>query len=171
MKNGGDYSIKDFEEYLLPGQTATSLYRKSTYIELGKKLTELNIPKGQMIDRLLVLCMLSLGKMFVMNEEMAAYRRVMNIESGSWSSKNDYYSTDNVIKYLEGMSVLERVAKVLNMDLCFDARRSHELRKLYDNKNSFSQKDFTKIRREIKKGYNSKIPYWKIRIKKELLKR
>ena len=124
-----------------------------------------------MIDRMLVLLMLSLGKMYVMDEELAAYRRMMSAESGSWSSKNDYYSIDNIVKYLNGMKTMELVAEQLGLSLDFDERRVYELNKLYDNRGGFSKEDFLKLRKEIGQGFLTKMKYYKYRIKKDLLKK
>ena len=171
LAEGRDYTIKDFQEYTLPGQTATSMYRKVSYEELGKRIEQVKIPKDQMIDRMLVLLMLSLGKMYVMDEELAAYRRMMSAESGSWSSKNDYYSIDNIVKYLNGMKTMELVAEQLGLSLDFDERRVYELNKLYDNRGGFSKEDFLKLRKEIGQGFLTKMKYYKYRIKKDLLKK
>lgn len=171
MKEGGEYSIKEFQEYILPGQTATSVYRKIVYSEIEKKLKRAQVDVSQMIDRAQVLCMLSVGKMYVMNEELSAYRRIMKIESGSWSSKNDFYSVKNVLNYLSGLKDMEKIAFTLGMELCFDERRNYELEKLYDNKKELSKEDFKIIRQALKADYVSKKTFWKHDFRKKLLTR
>jgi glycosyltransferase involved in cell wall biosynthesis len=165
VKTGGEYTIKEFKDYLLPGQTATAVYRKVAYGELMKKMQSIQIDASQMIDRMLVLCMLSLGKMHVMDEEVAAYRRMMNVESGSWSSKNDFYSVENLMQYLKGLQILEQVAQMLGLPLCFDKRRNYELKKLYDNRNHFSANEFVKLQRAIQADYKSKLAFFCTKIK------
>lgn len=156
MKEAGDYTVKDFESYLLPGQTATSMYRKAGYVKLQEKIFNAKIDPRYLIDRTQVLCMLSVGKMYNMGEYLAAYRFVLAAGSGSWSSKNDYYSKENVINYLEGMRVMESVAAALDMKLDFDERRNYELNKLEENASEFDKKDYTEIMDKIIADANNK---------------
>ncbi len=160
-RDEGDYTIKDFEKYVLPGQTATSMYRAVGYENLAQKLSEANIDTSKMIDRDAVLCMMSVGKMYNIGDELAAYRHIMDTSSGSWSSKNDNYNADNVIQYLNGMKHMEKIAKALSLRLDFDERRSYELCKLFDNMDKFSKGDIAKIKKRIKKDYNFIWNYYK----------
>ncbi len=169
-KEGGEYSIKDFQDYILPGQTATSVYRKIVYSEMEKKLKNAGIDISQMIDRAQVLCMLSVGKMYVMDEELSAYRRMMSADSGSWSSKNDFYNAENTLNYLSGLKTMENIATALGMPLCFDSRRNYEVNKLYDNKALFAKKDFKAIRQKLKLDYASKKDFWKEDLSRRLYK-
>jgi hypothetical protein len=114
-----------------------------------------------MIDRDAVLCMMSVGKMYNIGDELAAYRHIMDTSSGSWSSKNDNYNADNVIQYLNGMKHMEKIAKALSLRLDFDERRSYELCKLFDNMDKFSKGDIAKIKKRIKKDYNFIWNYYK----------
>ena len=145
MKEGGEYTVKAFQDYLLPGQTATSLYRKVGYAKLQEKITKIDVDPRFLIDRSQVLLMLSVGKMYNMGEYFAAYRYVLNANSGSWSSKNDYYSKENVINYLEGMKIMEKIAEAVGLELDFDERRNYELNKLEDNANQFDKNDYDEI--------------------------
>jgi glycosyltransferase involved in cell wall biosynthesis len=142
MKEGGEYTLQMFQDYVLPGQTATSLYRRIAYGQLQQKLVDAKIDMSKMIDRSQVLCMLAVGKMYNLGEYVSAYRYVMTQGSGSWSSQNDFYSKDNLIKYLDGMKNMEEIAHALELDLNFDARRKYELNKLEDSADKFSKEDY-----------------------------
>ncbi len=155
----GDYTLEEFADYILPGQTATSMYRVLAYAGLQKKLMTAGIDTSRMSDIKQVLCMMSLGKMYNLGEEVAAYRYVRDPNSGSWSSQNDYYSVDNVMQYLEGMKDMEKMAQALGLQLDFDKRRSYELQKLFDKQGTFSKEDTDKIRLRIKKDFNSSSKY------------
>ncbi|SDI03356.1 Glycosyl transferase family 2 [Pseudobutyrivibrio sp. 49] len=149
MKEGGEYTLQMFQDYLLPGQTATSMYRRVAYGALQQKLMEANIDISKMIDRSQVLCMLAVGKMYNLGEYLAAYRYVLTEGSGSWSSQNDFYSKDNVLKYIAGMKDMEKTAKVLGVELDFDARRKYELMKLEVCADKFSKKDYKVILNQL----------------------
>ncbi len=149
-KNGGDYTIKEFEDYILPGQTATSMYRKIAYAKLQQKVMESKkIDPRKLIDRSQVLCMLSIGKMYNSGELVSAYRYVMNQNSGSWSSQNDYYSVDNLLKYLAGLKDMEDIAEVLGLELCFDERRKYEWDKYLENRSKFRKEDAKLVKKTL----------------------
>ncbi len=127
-----EYYPVDFENYKMPGQTATVMYRKSA---LDKLLADVKkdwrlMPKVPVVDRFLVLGMLSKGRIGICSDVFAAYRYVLNKESGSWSSKHDGFSFKNVLFFLYGMKEMERVAKRLGVPLCFDERRKYEFDKI-----------------------------------------
>ena len=164
MDKEGEYTIKEFEKYILPGQTATSIYRSSGYEKLQKKFQESGIDVSKITDISHILGMLSIGKMYVMGEYMSAYRFMLNPDSGSWSSKNDSYKIDNLIKYLEGLVFLEKIAKALGLPLDFDDRRTFELNKLYSQGKKFSKNDFNRVKKIIKNDYNSRFKYLKGRL-------
>lgn len=164
MDKEGEYTIKEFEKYILPGQTATSIYRSSGYEKLQKKFQESGIDVSKITDISHILGMLSIGKMYVMGEYMSAYRFMLNPDSGSWSSKNDSYKIDNLIKYLEGLVFLEKIAKALGLPLDFDDRRTFELNKLYSQGKTFSKYDFNRVKKIIKNDYNSRFKYLKGRL-------
>ncbi|WP_051207652.1 glycosyltransferase family 2 protein [Butyrivibrio sp. AE3006] len=161
----GDYTIKEFEEYILPGQTATSMFKVIDYKEMGEKFQKANIDVSRIIDRDLILCMMSCGKIYNFGEYFAAYRRMMNVDSGSWSSQNDYYSIDNLLQYLDGLKRMEKMATALGLNLDFDARRNYELGKLYKNKDSFSAEDIKLIKEKLKDGYNTSYKFYLMNLK------
>ncbi|WP_196809820.1 glycosyltransferase family 2 protein [Butyrivibrio sp. MB2005] len=151
----GDYTIEEFEKYILPGQTATSMFRVLDYTEIMNKFQKANVDVSRMADIDMVLCMLGCGKTYNFGEEFAAYRRMMNIESGSWSSQNDYYSLKNLMQYLDGLKRMEKMAAALELKLNFDSRRDYELDKLYKNLNLFSREEIKAIKEKLKADYNA----------------
>ncbi|SDB46545.1 Glycosyl transferase family 2 [Pseudobutyrivibrio sp. YE44] len=149
MKEGGEYTLKMFQDYVLPGQTATSMYRKVAYGQLQQKIMASGIDPRKLIDRSQVLCMMAVGKMYNLGEFVSAYRYVLDENSGSWSSQNDFYSKENVLNYLQGMKDMEKIAEALELNLNFDERRLFELNKLEDNRNNFEKKDYNEIFEKI----------------------
>lgn len=145
MKEAGEYTLQMFQDYVLPGQTATSMYRRVAYGVLQQKLMAANIDISKMIDRSQVLCMLAVGKMYNLGEYLAAYRYVTTAGSGSWSSMNDKYDKNMVLKYLKGMKDMENTAEVLGLQLNFDERRKYELCKLEEAAGAFSKEDYKEI--------------------------
>ena len=141
--------MHEFENYILPGQTATSMYRKNAYAKIQQKMVEAQFDVKNFIDRHLVLIMLSVGKMYVLGEPVSAYRYVMKADSGSWSSKNDYYSVDNLVNYLVGLKEMEKLGKLLGLDVNFDDRRVYEWNKLKDNVDKFSPEDVNRVRQML----------------------
>ncbi|MCR5670827.1 MAG: glycosyltransferase [Butyrivibrio sp.] len=149
VKKGGEYTIKDFENYLLPGQTASSLYRRSDFVRLPKVLASSGLDLSRFIDRYIVLIIFSFGKIYVFDESMSAYRRIMTKGSGTWSSENDYYSLNNLINYLDGLKEMELIARKTGLELDFDERRIYEFKKLMDNKDEFSKEDTKTIKKKL----------------------
>ena len=157
MKEGGEYTMKMFQDYVLPGQTATSMYRRVAYGQLQEKIMANNIDPRKLIDRSQVLCMMAVGKMYNLGEYVSAYRYVMTQGSGSWSSQNDFYNKDNTLNYLSGMKDMEKIAEVLELELNFDDRRKYELKKLEDSAEKFSKEDYNEIfNKIIEDSYNNK---------------
>ena len=138
--DGGEYTAKDFEAYLLPGQTATAMYRMESFVRL-KELVKNNkkiLPRMPVIDRFLVLGILSQGRIDTSKETYAAYRYILAKGSGSWSSKNDFFSFRNMLLFLYGLKEMERVGRLLSVDICFDERRKYEFSKVADYKGKMS---------------------------------
>ncbi len=158
-KSGGDYTIKDFEEYLLPGQTATSMYRASMYQELTKLLSLGEFDYTHFIDMHLCLVILAIGRIYVIDEYLSAYRYILRADSGSWSSKNDYYSAKTLINYLALLKELEEVAAKLNLELDFDRRRRMEWDKLEANKKNFTPSDVKTVNRILYQDTHDKTRY------------
>ena len=132
---------------------------------MGDKFQKANIDVSRIIDRDLILCMMSCGKIYNFGEYFAAYRKLLNVDSGSWSSQNDYYSIDNLFKYLDGLKRMEEMAAVLGLKLDFDVRRNYELDKLKENQDLFSREDVRRIKTKLKSGYNASSKYYSKKIK------
>ena len=156
MHAKGDYTIKEFEKYIMPGQTATAMYRVVAFGELPKKIIEAQIDPKKMIDRYQILCMLSVGKIYTIGEVLAAYRYMTDPSSGSWSSKNEGYNKTNILNYLDGMKDMERIAKALGMELNFDEHRKYELIKFINNKKQLPKKDAKEIKKAFINDSNDK---------------
>ncbi|MBE5825472.1 MAG: glycosyltransferase family 2 protein [Butyrivibrio sp.] len=132
----GEYTVSDMNKYLIPGQTATAMYRKQSFLELlsdVKKDWRL-MPRVPVVDRFLILGMMSKGKIFTMADNLAVYRFILDTESGSWSSKHEKYSLFNAIYLLYGLKEMERIGKRLNMQLCFDEMRNIQFSKVAEYK-------------------------------------
>lgn len=164
IRHSGDYTLEDFENYMLPGQTATSMYRTDEFSRLYQKIMETDFDLHHFIDRHMVLLMLSGGKLYNSGEENAAYRRIMKKESGSWSSKNDFYSFQNLMNYLNGLKECEKISNTLGIEVDFDRRRKYEWDKLCNNKGSFTKDEFNTIKLKLINESNSKIKMYKHRI-------
>lgn len=134
--DGGEYTKENLEEYFLPGQTATSVYRKSVIFDLlaQVKKNKKILPKVPIADIFLILGVLSKGRIRTHKDRYAAYRYIIKKGSGSWSSKHDNYSLLNVIFFLYCMKELERVGKILGVNICFDEKRKYEFSKVADYK-------------------------------------
>lgn len=133
---GGEYTVRDVNEFLIPGQTATVMYRKAAIVELlgDIKRDRRIMPRVPVLDFFLILGILSKGKIYTLQDELAAYRYVMAKDSGSWSSKNDFFSFRNVIFFLYRLKEMERIGKLLGMELDYDNRRWHEFEKVAEYK-------------------------------------
>ncbi len=165
---GGEYIAKDYENYLLPGQTATSMYRRSTaqrFFDIAMNDKTIT-PRVPMIDRFFVLGILSMGKIYTLQDYFAAYRYILNKESGSWSSKNDYYSVRNAVKFLYGLKEIERVGKMLGVNLDFDNRRWYEFEKAADYKGKIPFYGINIIRFFTWLWYKDKIGFHKLFIER-----
>ncbi|SEL73673.1 Glycosyl transferase family 2 [Butyrivibrio sp. ob235] len=156
MKHGGDYTVQEFEEYLLPGQTATSMYRQSSFTGIITMLTQSGYDMSRFMDRHLVLAMLARGKLYNSGEYISAYRYVLVEGSGSWSSQNDNYSSQSLLNYLDGLKDMELLAKQLGLVINFDARRKYEWDKYCKNRLSFKENERPLIKKKIFGDSNSK---------------
>ncbi len=156
LKRDGDYEVHDFEEYLLPGQTSTGMHRLNLYKQNLQRLEELKFDITHFRDIHFVLMMLSCGKIYVSNEEVSAYRYILDLESGSWSSKNDIYRAESLINYLQGLKELENVAKALGLNVNYDERRKYEWDKFAKNKFQFTKEDGKRIKNLLINDSNNK---------------
>lgn len=136
--NEGEYTIEDYQNYLLPGQTASSFYRREGFLKVYDVVTA--IKKGRLrvffalTDRMLVLSILGAGRIYKCNEYYSAYRYILNPDSNSWSSQNDYFSFKNESVFLLTLYELEKIAKYVKLPLNFDERRKYEFAVIADKK-------------------------------------
>ncbi|MDO4807472.1 MAG: glycosyltransferase [Coriobacteriales bacterium] len=158
---GREFTVNDFNAYLLPGQTATALYRRKDLTRLismqveNPKLRPRLIP---VIDRFLVLEIMSLGRIKVSEDVLAAYRYINKEGGTSWSSKHDGYSLGNIVYYLYGMHELERIGKQLGLPVDFDDRRRYEIKKAKGLKKELPFVKYCLIRFFIWLWYKKKKP-------------
>ena len=82
-----EYTYNHYLSEILPGQTATIMYRRSIYDDYDNlKLKELRCSKG---DRKLIFILLSNGRIFCIQKQMSAYRHIKNYGS-SFSANYKY---------------------------------------------------------------------------------
>ncbi len=170
FSKGGEYTTNLFEQYVLPGQTGTSMYRRDVNAKIMELIKNKGIDYSEMIDRDGALCMMAVGKIYTMDEMLSAYRYVLDPSSGSWSSKNDYFSTSNVLAYLGGLKHMESMGKCLNVPINFDERRKHEFNKISEKKGELPEKDIKQVRKKILMDYNNKFELIIYLIKRQLKK-
>lgn len=134
----GEYTIEDYQNYLLPGQTASSFYRRDAFLKVYDVVTA--IKKGKLrvffalTDRMLVLSILGAGRVNKSNEYYSAYRYILDPNSNSWSSQNDFFSFRNESIFLLTIYELEKIAKYVGLPLNFDERRKYEFAVIADKK-------------------------------------
>lgn len=139
-----EYTLEHFQNYELPGQTASCLIRSNVFehLELIQKLFAF---KNIQVDRVLVELFLSMGKIACMQEYMSAYRYVTDEKAGSWSAQNDNHKTQSVINFCNGLISLEQIGKLLNLKVDFEARRLYEIRKILENKEERKQLSYVRV--------------------------
>ena len=90
-----EYSISDFKAHILPGQTASLMYRNI----FKDKLIDTSILEKGLVpgDRLIAFVLICNGKVRCMKEVMSAYRHV--VSGGSSFSANKNYDYSKVINW------------------------------------------------------------------------
>ena len=166
VNKAGEYTIKDFESDILPGQTGTAMYRRVDFTRIGKKFADAGFDMSDLRDIHMVLIFLSEGRIYNLGEYLSAYRYVMTSGSGSWSSENDYYSTRNLMNYLDGLKNLETIAGILGLELDFDERRLYEWDKLLNNISRFNKEEINMIWNKLFTECNDKGKLNRFRFKK-----
>lgn len=153
----GDYSINVLEKYYkLPGQTGTSVYRKSMFDSAFIALLNNGFEQKRFCDIYMVLLALSQGKIYCLKDVVSAYRYIVAPGSGTWSSENDSYSYKNLMNYLDGLKYMEKLTAHLGLSLDFDERRKYEWDKLISSKGQFSKENEKAIRRTLIDDSNNK---------------
>ncbi|WP_049946052.1 glycosyltransferase [Butyrivibrio sp. WCD2001] len=170
IKQGGEYTIKEFEDYLLPGQTATSMFRHNSFVETIKDLKKSDYDMSGFMDRHYALIALSKGKIYNSGDFISAYRYVLAQGSGSWSSENDNYSIKNLLNYLDGLKEIEHLGNYLGLTVDFDDRRKFEWDKYINNRSLFSKTEKVQIRNKILFDSNNRFGILKYIIMKRIRK-
>ena len=138
--DGGEYTVENYQQYIFPGQTASSMYRRSA-IENIYEMVKHNkkcMPRVPVVDVFMILAVLSQGRIYTSTDIYAAYRYVTQKGSGTWSSKHDFYSVKNVVFFLYQLKELERVGREIGIDLDFDEKRNFEFDKVAMKKGEIS---------------------------------
>lgn len=108
-----EYSVKDMENYLIPGQTSTVIARNFWKEDLS--LLELLYKVHYApLDRIVPLFLLSEGKIGCMQEQMSVYRYLIE-EKGSWSYK---FQRGNYLWRAYAFAIhreIEKIGKKLNV--------------------------------------------------------
>lgn len=145
-----EFTMENFKNYELPGQTATAFYRKAGFLRLMQEATAKSFEiKYMQVDMMLILHMMAIGKIWNSQDEVAAYRYVLTPGSGSWSSQHDYFSFNNEYAFLMGLKELEMVAEAYDLPLCYDDRRQYEMCVLAEHKDDLSKEELGQLRKVI----------------------
>ena len=165
-QESGDYSIKILADlYKLPGQTGTSVYRSQMYDKAFENAMSKGFDRKRFRDIYMVIMTLSQGKIYTMEDVLSAYRYIVDPSSGSWSSKNDSYSFNNLMTYLEDLKYMEDFAKDIGLILDYDERRKYEWDKLQNNGEDFSKEKKGIIKKTLIGDSNNKLAFTLHRIK------
>ena len=157
-QGNGDYTIKDLEyNYKLPGQTGSAVYRKGMLDRAHEMALKAGFEENRFCDIYMVIMALSQGKIYCLDDVISAYRYIVAPDSGTWSSENDSYSFKNLMKYLDGLNHMEKVASDLGISLNYDGRRKYEWDKLISSKGEFSKENEKIIKRTLIDNSNNKI--------------
>lgn len=144
-----EYTLKHYASDILPGQTATIMYRNYyKYDLLDRSLIDLNLSPG---DRKKFFSVVSNGKIACVQKTMSAYRHVT--ESGDSFSANYYYDYDRVRHYY--MEQLRYAYSLNNEEAikCAELLYFLEIRQgLFKNRVTLMQfyRDFKKIQNPLR---------------------
>lgn len=105
--NGEIYTVKEFEKGLLPGQTATLVYR-NIYLETDFDYSILYTASDRIGDKTAIMLLLSRGNIYCISDTMSCYRYII---SKSGTNVSSFYigknNRDELMRYL---TVLEKYA-------------------------------------------------------------
>lgn len=109
------FTIKQFERGLLPGQTATLMYR-NIFLDEEKDFSIMYTANQYIADKTAILILLSYSNIYCIDKVMSCYRYVIEENGRNVSSK--YIGKNNRDELMEYLTILEQYAKKeLNMDL------------------------------------------------------
>lgn len=121
----GDYTIEDCNRFLLPGQTATMMLRRSILKAIPlKTLPPIRYTPG---DRLAPLAALSCGKIHCSDDVMSAYRTVMNSKRKSWSTRFDRGNWFSELYFFNMTLEMERLGQALGLPVSLDKYRQERM--------------------------------------------
>lgn len=134
------YSHKDYRKWILPGQTSMMLYRNMK--EIREHIKDEYMYKAHKYgpgDRMLLLTLFSLGKIYCLKEKMGAYRYIID-EGSSFSATNELKYYDymkafyNLRRYVYKYDMDEEIKKSAEFMLFEAATASYLLQKSIDLK-------------------------------------
>lgn len=118
-KKSGVYSLKDYRKDILPGQTATMMYRNyHRFNLLDKSLTENPLRAKGPGDRRKMFMLASYGKIVVLPEVMSCYRFVRG-QGSSFSATNKFDFSNTICYYKEFVEYAKKNG--LNADSVYTA--------------------------------------------------
>lgn len=80
-----DFSLKDVERFRLPGQSASKVYR-NFWMDLDESIIKDYLAIQSNGDQKIVILLFLLGKIYIMNDEMAVHRKII-VGGTSWSAR------------------------------------------------------------------------------------
>ncbi len=89
-----EFSFKDFKGLYLPGQTSTLMFR-NIFLKPQSDYTVLYRAHRLISDRVLVLILASMGKIYRLPETLSCYRKVLNVGAENATSSVFINSTDS----------------------------------------------------------------------------
>lgn len=120
-----EYTVDDLSDFILPGQTATLMIRKSVVFNfftderIRNDIRKIKYVPG---DRILALALVSQGKVYCSNEVMSAYRYVIKEGGTNWTSNyGEWDSIKMCFYYINVRREIERLARKL--DVVIDHRK------------------------------------------------
>lgn len=115
------YTIRQFEEGILPGQTATLMYR-NIFLDRSKDFSILYKANPRIADKTAILLLLSYGNIYNMDKTMSSYRYIICPEGTNISS--NYIGKNNRDELMQYLTVLENYAeKELSFSLNMEKKK------------------------------------------------
>lgn len=118
-----EYTLEDYRNFDLPGQTGTSIVRGDVFKQFFLNETINDIYRTVRYtpgDRILSICLLFYGKIYCSNDVMSAYRSVIKSKASNWSSR---YAQDNAFVHLHFVKMrreIEEIGQKLGIEISYE---------------------------------------------------
>lgn len=140
----GDYSIKNFENFELPFQTSSFVFRNNK--RDMEKFYRIKLPHYFPGDRLFPLYLLSKGKIKIFEEMMSSYRLYFEENGTNWSSQYDVRYKHNYYLHFIFVTKIEKYAKEFGLELnMINPRLKLFTECMSDVKKSYSKRSFLQM--------------------------